>query len=95
MTKITAEKRREVADLIESGEKFTSICQKCKISRPTLNKIRKTLQESENEAGSETETLKSETVVFGGTGNVLSTGKLAPFQTTAAKCEPAKKFLVI
>ena len=37
------------------------------------------------------ETLKSETVVFGGTGNVLSTGKLAPFQTTAAKCEPDKE----
>ena len=57
MTKITAEKRKEVADLIENGENFTTICKKCKISRPSLNKIRKTLQES----GNESETLQSET----------------------------------
>ena len=61
MTRITAEKRKEVLQLLQNKVNFTTICKKCKISRPSLNKIRKTLQESVNKSGDEVESLQSET----------------------------------
>lgn len=50
---ITKEIRKETKKLLENGEKFSTICKKMKISRPTLNKIRKNLQKSEDATESE------------------------------------------
>lgn len=69
MTRITVDIRKRANELLQNGESFTSICKKLGISRPTLIKIRKSLNEnvnenvneSGNEAGSESESLQSET----------------------------------